>query len=197
MGALAAAIIGFVLLLLNPPQLSKVVLLPDAEGKAGAVIVKTQAGTQLVNAAYGSASVNQRGTISSSAEDSAKTTQQYANTLGARPSAPISFIVSFAFGSAVDITPADLPVLDQLRAALATFPAAEITVIGHTDRVGSVESNDILSLERAETVAKFIVQAGIQASAIEVAGRGEREPAVPTADEVAEVRNRRVEINLR
>jgi len=30
-----------------------------------------------------------------------------------------------------------------------------------------------------------------------VAGRGEREPAVPTADEVAEARNRRVEIKIR
>ena len=70
-------------------------------------------------------------------------------------------------------------------------------MIGHTDSVGSMESNDVLSLQRAETVRKFILQAGIQATSMEVAGRGERELAVPTGDEVAEVRNRRVEINLR
>ena len=197
MGALAAAAVGFVLLILNPPQLSKVVLLPDADGSAGAVIVKTQAGEQIVNTAYASAAVNQRGAISMTAEDSAKTALQYANALQARPAAPVSFVINFEFGSAVDITPEDLPVLDQLRAALSAFPAAEITVIGHTDRVGTVESNDILSLERAETVRKVVLQAGIKASAIEVAGRGEREPVVATADEVPNARNRRVEINLR
>ena len=197
MFVLAAGIIGFVALVMNPPQLSKVVLLPDAEGAAGAVIVKTQSGQQLVNTAYGSASVNQRGNISSLAEDRAKLTQLYGGTLTARPAAPISFIVSFEFGSAVDVTPADLPILEQLRAALLAFPAAEITVIGHTDTVGTMESNDALSLQRAETVRRFILQAGIQVTSIEVAGRGERELAVPTGDEVAEVRNRRVEINLK
>ena len=197
MGALAAVAIGFVVLLLNPPQLSKVVLLPDADGKAGALIVKTPAGQQTINTAYVGASVDQRGGISSSAEDAAKLAQQYGSTLAARPAVPMSFTVSFEFGSAVDVTPADLPVLDQLRAALAAFPAAEITVIGHTDSVGTMESNDVLSLQRAETVRRFILQAGIQAASIEVAGRGERELAVPTGDEVPEVRNRRVEISLR
>ncbi|MEO6623358.1 MAG: OmpA family protein [Burkholderiaceae bacterium] len=197
MFVLAAAAVGFVLLVMNPPQVSKVVLLPDAEGKAGAVIVKTQAGARVVNAAYGSASVNQRGGIRSSAEDGSKVTQQYGGTLTARPASPISYIVSFEFGSAVDVTPADLPILEQLRAALLAFPAAEITVIGHTDSVGTMESNDRLSLQRAETVRTFILNAGIQAASVEVAGRGERELAVQTADEVAEVRNRRVEINMR
>jgi len=41
------------------------------------------------------------------------------------------------------------------------------------------------------------VKAGVAADRISVAGRGEREPLVPTADEVAEPRNRRVEINVR
>ena len=38
---------------------------------------------------------------------------------------------------------------------------------------------------------------GIKAASMEVAGRGEREPVVATADEVAEARNRRVEISIR
>lgn len=194
---LAAGIIGFVALVMNPPQLSKVVLLPDAEGSAGAVVVKSQSGQQLVNTAFGSASVNQRGGITRLAEDAAKMTQLYGGTLKARPAVPISFIVSFEFGSAVEVTPVDLPILEQLRAALLAFPAAEITVIGHTDSVGTLESNDELSLQRAETVRRFILQNGIQAHSMDVAGRGERELSVQTGDEVAEVRNRRVEINMK
>ncbi|HQX60985.1 MAG TPA: OmpA family protein, partial [Burkholderiaceae bacterium] len=75
--------------------------------------------------------------------------------------------------------------------------APEVTVIGHTDRVGSVADNDQLSVQRAETVRDKLVQAGIAASMITIAGRGEREPAVPTADGVASAENRRVEINIR
>jgi outer membrane protein OmpA-like peptidoglycan-associated protein len=41
------------------------------------------------------------------------------------------------------------------------------------------------------------VRIGIPRDAIEVVGRGEREPVVQTADGVAEERNRRVEIKLR
>ena len=122
---------------------------------------------------------------------------QYAATLGARPQAPVSFILYFEFGSAINLAPQMEPVMAQLRAALASYPAAEITVIGHTDRVGSLESNDVLSLQRSETVRAFILKAGIDVRLIEVTGRGEREPLVPTADEVAEEKNRRVEINLR
>ena len=41
------------------------------------------------------------------------------------------------------------------------------------------------------------VGAGVARALINVAGRGERAPLVPTADGVAEARNRRVEIKLR
>ena len=46
-------------------------------------------------------------------------------------------------------------------------------------------------------VRDLLLQAGISASLITIAGRGEREPVVPTADEVPQAENRRVEINLR
>jgi outer membrane protein OmpA-like peptidoglycan-associated protein len=80
---------------------------------------------------------------------------------------------------------------------IARRPAPEIVVIGHTDRVGAVPYNDALSLRRAERVRDELVKVGITADRISVAGRGEREPLVPTPDEVAEPRNRRVEINVR
>jgi outer membrane protein OmpA-like peptidoglycan-associated protein len=44
---------------------------------------------------------------------------------------------------------------------------------------------------------EILITGGISAEHIDVAGRGEREPLVQTADEVAEARNRRVEINVR
>ena len=197
MGALAVGIIGLAFLILNWQPGSRVVLLPDANGKAGAVIVTTDSSQQLLASAYASASVNAKGAITVQAEDAAQVRQRYAATLDARPQPPVSFILYFELGSAVDVAPAFKPVLAQLLAALPTYPAPEITVIGHTDRVGSLESNDLLSLQRAQTVRDLIVQAGIQPDLIGVSGRGEREPLVATDDEVPEEKNRRVEINLR
>ena len=197
MGIVAAGIAGLIFLMLNYQPGSRVVLLPDANGKAGAVIVKTDTGEQLLSTAYGSASVNAKGAIALQGEEMAQVNQRYAATLAARPQPPVSFVLYFEFGSAVDIAPAFKPVLDELLAALPTYAAPEITVIGHTDRVGTLEFNDILSLQRAETVRDWLVQAGIKAELISVAGRGEREPVVATDDEVPEEKNRRVEINLR
>ena len=48
-----------------------------------------------------------------------------------------------------------------------------------------------------ERVRAGLVQMGIPREQISVAGRGEREPLVATEDEVAEARNRRVEITVR
>ena len=82
-------------------------------------------------------------------------------------------------------------------AEVARRPAVEVVVIGHTDRVGTVQYNDALSLQRAGKLRDELVRLGIPLDRIQVAGRGEREPLVPTEDQVPEPRNRRVEITVR
>ena len=72
--------------------------------------------------------------------------------------------------------------------------AAQIDVIGHTDTVGSAESNRALSQQRAQTVADELMRQGVPATAIATIGRGEDDLLVATADGVDEPRNRRVEI---
>ena len=58
-------------------------------------------------------------------------------------------------------------------------------------------ANDALSAKRAQAVREQLAGEGVPVEKMEVAGRGEREPLVPTADEVDEPRNRRVEISIR
>ena len=72
--------------------------------------------------------------------------------------------------------------------------AAQIEVTGHTDTVGSAESNQALSQQRAQVVADELVRQGVPATDIATVGRGEEQLLVPTADGVDEPRNRRVEI---
>lgn len=70
-------------------------------------------------------------------------------------------------------------------------------MIGHTDAVGSHQYNDALSVQRAERMRDDLVKRGIPVERIRVEARGKRELRVPTADGVAEPRNRRVEISVR
>ena len=197
MGRIAALLILAVLAACQHRPLSTVVLLPDADGKVGSVVVRSSNREGVLAAPLSSATVDNRGAIQIGQQDDSALRQQYVAALEARPPRPLSFTVYFEFGSAVTLNPASRPVLEQLRAYLQGHPAPEITVIGHTDRVGTMQVNDALSRQRAETVRVFLVEAGIAASRMDVAGRGEREPLVPTADEMAEERNRRVEINVR
>jgi outer membrane protein OmpA-like peptidoglycan-associated protein len=134
------------------------------------------------------------------AETGTVTTQEVQSAFGAalsaQPPRPLSFTLYFQEGTDV-LTTDSRQALDQVFVEIARRPAPEIVVIGHTDRVGTVAFNDALSLQRAIRVRTELVRLGLPAAVIQVEGRGEREPLVPTEDEVAEPRNRRVEIIVR
>jgi len=87
--------------------------------------------------------------------------------------------------------------LESVIADIARHPVPDIVVVGHTDLLGSDAVNDALARKRAETVQALLAQRGVAPDNMVAIGRGKREPAVPTADGVAEPRNRRVEIVVR
>ena len=179
------------------PVPDRVVLLPDASGQAGAVVLRSSSGIeQRLDKAYLGAEVARDGGVAVSQQEPAEIEARFRSLLDARPPAPVSFTVYFRSGGN-DLTPESRAILDQVRAELGRRPAPEIQVIGHTDRVGRQEANDELSIRRAGTVRDILIAAGIPGDQIETAGRGERDPLVPTAEEVAEARNRRVEISVR
>lgn len=177
------------------PISDRVVLLPQADGSASAVELLAGQQRLVLDQAYAGA-VLQAGVLSPVASDAASVAERYGALLAVQPARPRSFVIPFE-SNVRTLGPASEPVLAQMRAALALLPAAEVIVTGHTDRVGSVEANDKLSLARAEAVREILVAAGVGRAAISVVGRGERAPLVATADEVAEARNRRVEIKIR
>ncbi len=109
---------------------------------------------------------------------------------------PATFLLYFVTGTD-ELTPSSKDELAKVLAAVKDRPSPDVLVIGHTDRVGDDKDNDRLSAQRAERVKRYLVEIGIPAERIHTAGRGEREPLVPTADNVEEPRNRRVEINVR
>lgn len=66
---------------------------------------------------------------------------------------------------------------------------------GHTDTVGNPDANRVLSERRAAMVVKVLIEKfGIPASRLEAIGVGQEGLSVPTGDQVAEPRNRRVRL---
>ena len=178
-----------------PRYSERVILLPNRDGRPSAVIVKRATGEQELSSPYQGLELS--GSREQPAQLSASDVQsRYGGVLEAQPARPFSYTLYFRTGTA-ELTAQSKAALGEVRQKIKGFPAAQVTVIGHTDRVGNPDSNDALSLKRAAAVRELLVHAGIPRDAIEVVGRGEREPLVQTADGKAEERNRRVEIKLR
>lgn len=109
------------------------------------------------------------------------------------PMKPETFLVFFAFDSDKLIAASET-VLDNVMKAAKKMGAKDLAVTGHADRAGPEEYNLGLSLRRASAVLDALAARGGDPAAISLAGRGEAEPAVATADGVPEPANRRVEI---
>ena len=172
------------------------VLLPDAGGATGALSVSQGAQEQVLDAPYAAAQVKGAGQLQTTTVPEEVVKHVFADALSAQPARPISFLLYFLEGKD-ELTPESQRTIQQVFAEVARRPAPEIVVIGHTDRLGASASNDALSLRRAQKVRDDLVARGIPAERIEIAGRGDREPLVPTPPRVAEPRNRRVEISIR
>ena len=178
------------------PAETFVVLLPDVDGKTGAVSVSRGTAEAILDTPYAAARPAAGGGIETAVATPEEVRRVWGDALAAQPARPVSFLLYFLEGKD-ELTPDSQQVMRDITAEIARRPVPEIAIIGHTDRVGTVAFNDALSLRRAQKVRDDFVNLGIPADRIQVAGRGEREPLVPTDDEVAEPRNRRVEISVR
>lgn len=109
------------------------------------------------------------------------------------PSESKRSVLYFPFDSA-KLNDATVKEIKQLIETIDKEAAKPITINGHADRKGPAEYNMRLSERRAISVLKALEKAGIAAKRLQHYAFGETDPAVATADEVEEPKNRRVEI---
>jgi OmpA-OmpF porin, OOP family len=173
-----------------------VVLLPGENGQVGAVAIAEPQRTTLLDTPLGAAKIDTKGRVTKDTLSEADVKRTFAEALAAQPPKALSFTLYFVEKS-TEIVPDSRATLDALLAEVAKREAVEVQITGHTDRVGKVEDNDRLSIERAEAIRAVLINKGLHASFIRTVGRGEREPLIPTPDEQVEPRNRRVEVLVR
>jgi len=101
--------------------------------------------------------------------------------------------VSFDFNSARLKSTFYSP-LNKIADIMSRYPATQITVVGHTDSVGSEQYNLELSLRRANAVADYLIVHGVERSRLGTEGRGELQPIADNGTPEGRAQNRRVEI---
>jgi outer membrane protein OmpA-like peptidoglycan-associated protein len=72
-------------------------------------------------------------------------------------------------------------------------PNLKVSISGHTDDLGSEEYNDVLSNQRAKTVAGYLMRLGLEKNRITSKGHGNKIPLDGTLTDKARRKNRRVE----
>ncbi|MGD2139532.1 MAG: OmpA family protein [Burkholderiales bacterium] len=103
--------------------------------------------------------------------------------------------VTFAFGSS-DLDPKFFAVLDSVAKVIVKYNKTLVEVDGHTDSIGSAESNLVLSERRANTVAEYLVTRGVKRERTIVVGAGEDYPVASNSTVEGRALNRRVELSL-
>lgn len=103
--------------------------------------------------------------------------------------------ITFAFNS-YQVQPQFQATLDEVARTLQAYPSTIIDVLGHTDSVGSDSYNQQLSEQRAQAVANYLIQRGVQPARIATRGYGESMPIADNATEAGRAANRRVEIKV-
>ncbi len=111
-------------------------------------------------------------------------------------STPSSLVLHFDPGSAT-VRQQDLALLDQASHLYRAGNPLVMIVTGSADTTGSAAANLRLSEQRANNVLQGLVARGIPVERFQVMAKGETDLVVPTAPNVAEERNRRVEITWR
>ena len=179
------------------PRPAVFAVIPDqADGHVGTIVVEANGEKRVVHEAYGAQRILPDGRVVGEKLDAKRVRDEFGPTLAALPPHPTTFTLYFEHDSD-ELTAQSQAELGKVFAELKRRPLPDIVVTGYTDTVGGLTHNDQLSRARAERMRELLVDKGLPRERIAVEGRGKRQLLIPTEDNVAEPRNRRVEISVR
>jgi outer membrane protein OmpA-like peptidoglycan-associated protein len=86
--------------------------------------------------------------------------------------------------------------LDRMVDVMKDNPSIDVSIIGHTDNIGTEEYNLGLSKKRAKSVVDYLVANGISVERLSFEGKGELYPEVPNTSKENRAQNRRVNFKV-
>jgi outer membrane protein OmpA-like peptidoglycan-associated protein len=105
------------------------------------------------------------------------------------------FNINFDFNS-YKLRPESKQPLYDVAMMMKAYPEMRIKVYGHTDSLGTENYNNVLSLQRANAVIKYLKSQGIDSSRMEPEGLGKKYPIDSNQTPQGRFKNRRVEIEV-
>lgn len=171
--------------------------MPDSDGKVGSITVTSKAGTQTLSSSRQATEIKDASATPTTpfALEEGEIISIFGAALAAQKEFPV-WRVYFKF-STKSLTKDSYDTLEEIVAAIQRSKSTDISITGHTDRVGTRQANYSLSVERALKIRDILVSEGIDPQFIDINGVGEEVPLVKTDDEVPEPQNRRAEIRVR
>jgi outer membrane protein OmpA-like peptidoglycan-associated protein len=169
-----------------------VLLTPDST-----LTVTTERQTVLLSTAESGVEVTSSAHLKRRVFDGRLRQKLFGRALQAFPRPTVLYTLYFRTGT-TELTSESEAVLAEVLEVMRTTSALEIEVTGHTDTQGPADTNDQLSLERAQVIkARIAAVPPPPRTLLRAIGRGERELLLPTPDDTDEGINRRVELRVR
>ena len=103
--------------------------------------------------------------------------------------------ITFDVGQSL-VKPAFVNTLNGVAMVVSKFSKTLVDIYGHTDSTGDDQSNQVLSNQRAQAVANYLSQTGVDPRRFRTLGLGETRPIADNGSELGRAANRRVEIQL-
>ncbi|MDD2828991.1 MAG: OmpA family protein [Sulfuricurvum sp.] len=131
------------------------------------------------------------------------------NTLDACPNTPsgykvdskgcpksVTLHINFAFASNIIPSSADKDI-EKLITFMQESPACTISIVGHTDIIGTDARNQPRSEARAKALADKLIASGINSTRIQSSGKGSKEPIATNTTDEGRAQNRRLEVTIK
>lgn len=178
----------------NGCTIKMIAALIEGRKKDTAIVVSTKAGSVVVDKPGEATMITDASVPPSKPKELSKSEIEhfFGPVASSTPSTePKKFVLYF---NGLQIVPNSRKQLQQMLALVAKRKGEYIEVSGYTDTVGKKQFNYKLGLKRAKKIAAMIAKADRDAIKVVVKSYGESALAVPTADNVQEDRNKRVEV---
>jgi outer membrane protein OmpA-like peptidoglycan-associated protein len=177
---------------------SQFVLLPSPDGQVGKVTIANKAGEMPLEKPFESVDLLYPDALPSQSVVMTETEVNsiFREALAAQPTAPVTYLLYFEPGTS-KLTRESEKLLPQILEYIRRTNSSDISISGHSDKVGSRDVNIKISRERANMIAKQLIEMGVAPEALEVASHGMELPLVDTPEGTPEPRNRRVELVVR
>lgn len=177
---------------------SMIVLLPKDGKVSGEVVVTNAHGSQVLNQSWQSVRIADPADRPATPVllDQPTVREVFAKVLSAMPAAPVHYLLYFKLGSD-QLLPDSERLLPAIAKVIRERQPAQLSVVGHTDTIGSGQYNHQLGSLRATAIPRLLSALGAVPTSLETSSRGKSDLAVKTADQTPEPRNRRAEVTVR